>query len=149
LDDLDRALAALLQQNARAPTVDLARELGVSRHTVTKRLDRLIKGGELHLLAETDYQGAGKNYILVVGLNCKNAPLDTIANQLAAMEEALVVVTVTGRFNLEVVAAVETHEAMNSLLTKKIPSIPGIASCSPSLCLEVVKFASNQVPYSP
>lgn len=149
MDDLDLALAALLQQDARTPTVDLARALGVSRHTVTKRLDRLLDEGLLHLLAETDFQGAGKDYVLVLGLCCENHALDMIAEKLADMDETLVVVNVTGRFNLEVVAAVATYDALIRLLTDTIPSIPGITSCSPSLCLEVVKFESNKVPYSP
>ena len=149
MDDLDLALATLLQQDARTPTVDLARALGVSRHTVTKRLNRLLDEGLLHLLAETDFQGAGKDYVLVLGLCCDNNAVDTIAGKLADMDETLVVVNVAGRFNLEVVAALETYDALIRLLTDTIPSIPGISSCSPSLCLEVVKFESNKVPYSP
>jgi DNA-binding Lrp family transcriptional regulator len=149
MDDLDLALATLLQQDARTPTVDLARALGVSRHTVTKRLDRLLDEGLLHLLAETDFQGAGKDYVLVLGLCCESNAVDIIAEQLADLDETLVVVNVTGRFNLEVVAAVETYEAFIQLLSDTIPSIPAISSCSPSLCLEIVKFESNKVPYSP
>ncbi|SDD23466.1 Lrp/AsnC family transcriptional regulator [Auraticoccus monumenti] len=45
LDDLDRRLLSLLRQDGRAPVATLARELGVTRATVTSRLDRLVASG--------------------------------------------------------------------------------------------------------
>lgn len=42
LDELDRRLIALLRTDGRAPVATLARQLGVTRTTVNKRLDRLI-----------------------------------------------------------------------------------------------------------
>ena len=45
LDDLDRALIARLQANARASTAELARQLQVARTTVVSRLARLEAGG--------------------------------------------------------------------------------------------------------
>jgi DNA-binding Lrp family transcriptional regulator len=41
LDPTDRELLALLRENARAPTAELARRLGLSRTTVQSRIDRL------------------------------------------------------------------------------------------------------------
>ncbi|RCK68787.1 Lrp/AsnC family transcriptional regulator [Desertihabitans brevis] len=45
LDDLDRRLLSLLRADGRAPVAALARELGVTRSTVTARLDRLVADG--------------------------------------------------------------------------------------------------------
>ena len=41
LDPTDQALLALLRDNARAPTAELARKLGLSRTTVQSRMERL------------------------------------------------------------------------------------------------------------
>ena len=41
IDETDRALIALLQENARAPVATLARRMGLARTTVQARLDRL------------------------------------------------------------------------------------------------------------
>ena len=41
LDDTDHALLALLRENARAPTAELARKLKLSRTTVQSRMERL------------------------------------------------------------------------------------------------------------
>ncbi|HZE90275.1 MAG TPA: Lrp/AsnC family transcriptional regulator [Rhizobacter sp.] len=45
LDATDQALLALLRENARAPTAELARQLGLSRTTVQARLERLQRRG--------------------------------------------------------------------------------------------------------
>ncbi|WP_084029672.1 Lrp/AsnC family transcriptional regulator [Bradyrhizobium sp. LMTR 3] len=54
LPNKDRQLLALLQRNAREPIASLARQLGVSRTTLKKRIKRLeangvIAGYALHL----------------------------------------------------------------------------------------------------
>ena len=41
IDPVDRALIALLRENARASTAELARRLGLSRTTVQSRMERL------------------------------------------------------------------------------------------------------------
>lgn len=45
LDDVDRKLIALLQDNARLSTVALAKAVGLSRSTVQERLQRLENAG--------------------------------------------------------------------------------------------------------
>ena len=44
-DTLDKKLLALLQMNARMPTSELARKLGVARSTVHERIARLERTG--------------------------------------------------------------------------------------------------------
>lgn len=45
LDTLDHSLIAALRRDGRAPVAELARELGVTRTTVTKRIERLQERG--------------------------------------------------------------------------------------------------------
>ncbi|PTU67484.1 MULTISPECIES: Lrp/AsnC family transcriptional regulator [unclassified Chromobacterium] len=45
MDATDQQLLALLRENARAPTTELARRLGLSRTTVQSRIERLERGG--------------------------------------------------------------------------------------------------------
>ncbi|MGR3465044.1 Lrp/AsnC family transcriptional regulator [Limimaricola sp.] len=47
LDPTDRRLLALLQQDARMPVVALAAELGLSRATVSARIERLRDSGAI------------------------------------------------------------------------------------------------------
>ena len=45
IDDTDRQLITLLQDNARLPVATLARRLGLARTTVQARLDRMESSG--------------------------------------------------------------------------------------------------------
>ena len=45
MDDTDRRLLEILREDARAPTAQLARALGLSRTTVQSRLERLERSG--------------------------------------------------------------------------------------------------------
>jgi Lrp/AsnC family transcriptional regulator, leucine-responsive regulatory protein len=45
LDDIDRKLIALLQDDARAPVLALAKAVGLARSTVQERLSRLESSG--------------------------------------------------------------------------------------------------------
>lgn len=45
VDDTDRHILALLRRNARAPVVDIAREVGLSAAPVSRRIERMEAAG--------------------------------------------------------------------------------------------------------
>ena len=47
MDDIDRKLLALLEENARLPVAILARKLGLARTTVQSRIERLETSGTI------------------------------------------------------------------------------------------------------
>lgn len=47
LDAIDRALIAALRTDGRAPVAELARRLGITRTTVTRRIERLEERGTI------------------------------------------------------------------------------------------------------
>ncbi len=147
LEDLDYALTNLLRQNARMPMVEIARSLGVSRPTAARRLDRLLQEGVLHLLAETDIYATGKDLLVVLELRVEGRPVTEVAAELAAMPEAIAVNTVAGQHDIEALLVADSHEVLSQLHTEEIPSIRGVGDRCAGLCLEVVKFESNLVPF--
>jgi DNA-binding Lrp family transcriptional regulator len=147
MDDKDWALFELLQQNARMPMADIARELGVSRATAARRLERLLQDGGLHLLAETDIYAAGRELLVVLGIRLDGQALEPVAEALSALEATIAVNVVAGRYDIEVLMAAASHDDLATLLSHDIPAIAGNSERAPGLCLEVLKFASNQVPY--
>ena len=147
LEELDYALIDLLRQNARMPMVDIARSLGVSRPTASRRLDRLLQEGVLHLLAETDIYATGIDLLVILELRVEGRPVTEVAEELAAMPAAIAVNTVAGPHDIEVLLIADSHQVLSQLHTEEIPSIPGVGDRCAGLCLEVVKFESNLVPF--
>lgn len=60
LDDVDKRILHLLQENARANVTDIANEVGVSGNTVRNRIERLEDGGVITgYSVDIDYREAG------------------------------------------------------------------------------------------
>ena len=67
LDDRDRKLIAILQDNARTPVTALARELDLSRNAVQQRLNRMEREGRII------------GYTVILGESTAQQPIRAIA----------------------------------------------------------------------
>jgi DNA-binding Lrp family transcriptional regulator len=118
LDDLDRAILAELQRDARhASSAEIADAMGVSASTVRKRIQRLESEGIVTgYHASVDYERAG--YPLQVLLFC-TAPIPTREEMAAAAADVPGVVNVreiaTGEENLLVTAVAEDSDALTEV----------------------------------
>ncbi len=118
LDETDRALIALLAQNARAPVAVLARKLGVARTTVQARIDRLEAQGAI--AGYTLRPGAALRPALrataLVAIEPRAGP--AVLARLKSLPEVEAVHTVSGRVDLVVQLAAGTTEALDDTLDR-------------------------------
>lgn len=99
-DEIDRALLALLQTDARQSTADLARQLGVARTTVLARLnrlerDRVILGYTVRL--GQDEQDAGLHAFVHIAVQPRSGR--GVESRLQRMPEVRQLCTVSGEFD--------------------------------------------------
>ena len=128
MDDLDKALVALLIADARQPLATLARKLNVARTTVQSRLERLeatgaIVGYTLKLGAE-----AARPLIrasVLVSIEPRNQA--AILTRLRTLPEVERAFTTSGRFDLLLQVAAPTTEQLDSVLDG-IGALPGVKS---------------------
>src|SRR6185437_13834883 len=84
--DADRALIALLREDARASTAEMARRLGVSRTTVQSRLERLERSGVIagySVKLSADYErNLVRAHILVTALPKLSASVETVLRRI-------------------------------------------------------------------
>ena len=100
LDDTDRALLAALARNARMPTAELARRLGVARTTVQARIDRLESGGVIKGYTVKTALAAGamvRAYVLVQAEPRRTAHVAAVMMKAPEVESLH---TTSGRFDL-------------------------------------------------
>ena len=100
LDDTDRALLAALARNARMPTAELARRLGVARTTVQARIDRLESGGVIQGYTVKTELAAGamvRAYVLVQAEPRRTAHVAAVMMKVPEIESLH---TTSGRFDL-------------------------------------------------
>ncbi len=121
----DEALIALLREDARASVADLARRLGLSRTTVQDRLKRLEEGG---VILGYDVRLADENrpgVSVLVLLEIEQRHIAGTVEAVCAIPEVETVHTVSGRFDLAVVAAAHSTGALDEVLDR-IAGVDGV-----------------------
>ncbi|WP_461470739.1 Lrp/AsnC family transcriptional regulator [Pararhodobacter sp.] len=128
MDDLDRALIAQLQADARQSLSVLSRKLGLARSTVQSRLERLEASGAIAgytvRLGEAAQRPAIRASVLLA-IEPRNQA--AILSRLRAMPEIERAFTTSGRFDLLLQVAAETTPALDALLDA-IGCMPGVRS---------------------
>lgn len=119
LDDTDRALLALLRENARAPTAELARRLKLSRTTVQSRLARLesskaIAGYTVTATVDEDAALVCAHILITVEPR-KSASIEAA---LRRIPELRTLHSVSGPFDLIAVVAAASIGELDSLIDR-------------------------------
>lgn len=138
LDSLDRDLLALLRADGRAPVAQLARDLQVSRATVTARMERLVDRGVVvgYSVRLRDESAAGS--VRAVSLiEVEGRSVDAVIRHLRGMPEIQSLHSTNGAWSL--VAELRTTDlAAFDALLGRIRRVPGILNSTTSLLLASV-----------
>ena len=139
MDELDRKIVAILEENGRASNASVARQLGVSEGTVRRRLNRLIREGYIRVLAIPDPQRLGYETEAIIGIQADPGQLDAVAEELAQMRETLWVATTTGAFDIFAWVVLPGSEQLADFLKNRVGTIPGVRRTETFVSLGVKK----------
>ena len=135
LTKAEQALVTLLRADARAPTAEVARQLGVSRTTVQSRIERLEQRGIITgygVRLSRDYeQGLVKAHVL---LTVTPKLADKVVRSLEAMPPVRTVHSVSGNFDMIVIVDAPSIRDLDALLDK-IGAMDGVERTSSSIIL--------------
>ncbi|MDE1172102.1 MAG: Lrp/AsnC family transcriptional regulator [Parvibaculaceae bacterium] len=125
LDDIDRRLISLLQQDGRISYADLSREVGLTAPGIRIRVMRLQDEGVLQIVAVTDPLQLGYESMAQVAIRADGDAI-AIADALREVENVIYVVLCAGSYDLmaEVVAA--DKNALFDVINNEIKHIPGV-----------------------
>ncbi len=118
IDRLDGRIIALFTQQPSIGVLGASRELGVARGTVQARLDRLIERGVITSMAPTiDPAAAGFPVMAFCQLQIRQTTGQTpIAAHLATIPEVIEAYTITGGFDMLVVAVAESNADLQRVI---------------------------------
>lgn len=117
LDDVDRRLLNLLQQDARYTAIELAEEVGVSDNTIHNRMDRLEEAGVITgYNAAVAYDKTGFDLYFQFSCTARVSDRSDVAEQILSIP-AVVEVTelMTGQENLQVKALGRKNEEITEI----------------------------------
>ena len=135
LDDTDRALLALLRENARLPIAELARRLKLSRTTVQSRLDRLERQRAItgYTVVVPDELEASlvRAHIMITVAPRQSGVIEATLRKIA---EVRVLHSVSGPFDLIAIVAARSIGELDALIDR-IGEIEGVERTTSAIVL--------------
>lgn len=116
IDETDRNLLTLLEENARAPVAVLARKLGLARTTVQARLERMETNGTIrgYAVRLSDRHRPPLCATVLVSIEPRSGP--AVLARLKSLTQVRRVHTTSGRFDMIVAVEATSTEALDDTL---------------------------------
>jgi Lrp/AsnC family transcriptional regulator, regulator for asnA, asnC and gidA len=137
LDDLSKRIIEQLQQDGRRSYASIGKVVGLSEAAVRQRVQRLVDGGVMQIVAVTDPLTLGFRRQTMIGIKC-SGDLERVADHLAAMHEIDYVVITSGSFDLLVEVVCEDDDHLLEILSR-VRAVPGVTSTETFVYLKLRK----------
>lgn len=143
LDEIDRGILMLLQDNARLSFAEIARRLKIGESKVRFRVRRLKKMGVItKFMALVDPRKVGLPITGVLMLKIDPVHLDAAVEKLALNKEANHVFKSTGEYDCCVIVHVRDMTHLNELV-KRIKMFPGVKDVLVSVATALIKIKTT------
>jgi DNA-binding Lrp family transcriptional regulator len=135
LDDTDRMLLALLRENARMPTTELARRLKLSRTTVQSRIDRLERhraiSGYTVVVPDELEAALVRAHVMITVAPRQSGIIEATLRKIA---EVRVLHSVSGPFDLIAIVAAASIGELDALIDR-IGELEGVERTTSAIVL--------------
>jgi Lrp/AsnC family transcriptional regulator, regulator for asnA, asnC and gidA len=124
------------------PYSSVGKAVGLSEAAVRQRVQRLVEGGVMQIVAVTDPMQIGFARQAMIGISAAG-DVEAIANKLAAIDEVDYIVITAGSLDLLVEVVVEDDEHLLRLVNGQIRTIEGVIKTETFLYLKLLKQTYN------
>jgi len=126
-DRTDWKIIALLNEDGRMPSAEIARRLGhVSARTVTNRIEALTKKGVINVRAIVNPEMVGYGVMADVFLEVEPGRVRDVADQVAEFPQVSYVACATGDSDVSISLQVRSIEELFDFVTEKLGTISGV-----------------------
>jgi Lrp/AsnC family transcriptional regulator, regulator for asnA, asnC and gidA len=137
LDEVSKLIIEQLQQDGRRSYAAIGKAVGLSEAAVRQRVQRLIDGGVMQIVAVTDPMTLGFRRQTMIGIKCEG-DLERVADHLAHMDEIDYVVITSGSFDLLVEVVCEDDDHLLEILSR-VRGVPSVTSTETFVYLKLRK----------
>ncbi|MDF2809043.1 MAG: hypothetical protein K0S56_74 [Microvirga sp.] len=139
IDDVERRIIRLLQEDGRMSTTDLARRLAVSEPTVRKKLARILDEGIIKIRAIADPVDLGYQTSAFIGLVVERTMLNEVALKLCEYDFIDTIAISTGPYDITIKACFESVTDIYPFLFEELTKLDGIKDSDTTLILQDIK----------
>jgi Lrp/AsnC family transcriptional regulator for asnA, asnC and gidA len=140
VDDLDLRIIGALEIDGRRPVAEIARELGVPKSTVQRRLDALIRERVIFVTASADSGKLGLGIHAHLNMRVDLANYQQVIDEIRLLTEVRWLASTTGRADLVAEAYFASPTHLHEFIRDKLAPIPGVAAVETSIILSVEKL---------
>ena len=146
IDTLDKKILSIIQQNARIPFLEVARECGVSGAAIHQRVGKLVKMG---VISGSEFiidpKRVGLHTCAYIGIYLEKAGMyKEVVDQLRLIPEIIECHYITGNYSIFIKIFTRDNEHLKIILSDKLQSINGISRTETFIALE--ESFSRHVP---
>jgi Lrp/AsnC family transcriptional regulator for asnA, asnC and gidA len=142
LDDTSKRIIEQLQEDGRRPYAAIGKAVGLSEAAVRQRVQRLLDGGVMQIVAVTDPLQVGFARQAMIGVRVEGE-IGPVSDQLAAMAEVDYVVVTAGSYDLLVEVVCEDDDHLLDVVSHQIRGLPGVRSTETFVYLKLRKQLYN------
>jgi Lrp/AsnC family transcriptional regulator for asnA, asnC and gidA len=141
IDELDLRIITALQNDGRRPSTEIARQLGVPRTTVARRIERLVGQKIITIGVFANSRRIGLPLHLMIELEVEPRHRAAVLEAVVALDEVRWVGIATGHYDLLLEAMLRSNDHLQQFLFDDLGAIEGITSARTSHILNVAKLA--------
>jgi Lrp/AsnC family transcriptional regulator, regulator for asnA, asnC and gidA len=142
VDDTSKAIIEQLQADGRRAYASIGKTIGLSEAAVRQRVQKLTDNGVMQIVAVTDPMQLGFARQAMIAISA-TGDVETIAEQLAKIDEVDYIVVTAGSVDLLVEVVVEDDDHLLRLVNDQIRTITGVIRTESFLYLKLVKQTYN------
>ena len=139
MDDVDRKIIRLLQEDARKSFNKIAESLGIAVGTAYNRVKNLEDKGILKgytIMLDSAKLGYGLTALILIEAEGRYLP--EVENELAKLDDVICIYDITGDYDIAVVARFKNRSTLNSFI-KSTLKMPHVSRTVTNVVLNVVK----------
>ena len=127
LDRIDWEIIALLNEDGRMPSAEIARRLGdVSARTITNRIEALTTKGIINIRAIVKPEMFGYSVLADVFIEVEPGRVREVAEGVAEFSQVSYVACATGDTDISISVRARSIEELFNFTTEKLGKIPGV-----------------------
>ena len=147
LDDIDKKILSILQENGRITNAELASRVGMSPPPMLERVRKLEKKGIIQkyvALINPDAVGKGTMALVSVSLDRHRIrSIDQFTQAIDTLPEVMECYHITGEDDYLLKVAVKDINEYEDFILKKLTKLPALSTIKTSFILSTVKYETK------
>ncbi len=145
-DDLDYEIIKILNKNARAAGVEIARQVGANPRTVRKRIDRLMEMKGLNLVSIINPESFGYTAVVDLYITTESQKEPDVIKKILEYQEITFLAYGQNQREVTVEARFKDNEHMSVFVRKKLDTIPEIVNTQIVLIPKIMMDINHWLP---